>query len=89
MDYRWKYFKERVLSAIEKKRLQTWWWDNFINYVIMKKRRLWKVWKNGGSKEDYAKAKKVAKYAYLLPKERPWTRNSVMKMTSCFVWLSR
>ena len=27
----------------------------------MKKRRLWKVWKNVGIKEDYAKAKKVAK----------------------------
>ena len=70
MDYRWKYFKERVLSATEKKRLQTWWWDNFINYVIMKKRRLWKVWKNGGSKEDYAKAKKVAKYAVFTAKRK-------------------
>ena len=51
-------------------RKQTWWWDNSINDVIMEKRRLWKVWKNGGSKEEYAKAKKVAKHAVFTAKRK-------------------
>ena len=49
---------------------QTWWRDNSINDVITEKRRLWKVWKNGGSKEDYAKAKKVAKHAVFTAKRK-------------------
>ena len=36
----------------------------------MEKRRLWKVWKNGGSQEDYAKAKKVAKCAVFTAKRK-------------------
>ena len=28
--------------------------------VIKEKRRLWKIWKSGGSKEDYLEAKRVA-----------------------------
>ena len=36
----------------------------------MEKRRSWKVWKNGGSKEDYAKAKKVAKRAVFTAKRK-------------------
>ena len=48
--------------------------------------RLWKVWKNGGSKEDYSKAKKVAKRAAFTAKERLWMTNSVIKITlPCFV----
>ena len=72
VDDMWKYFKQSVLSATEKPcgwskkdkwRQQAWWWNDSINNVIMEKRRLWKVWKNGDRKEDYAKAKKVAKCA--------------------------
>ena len=60
--------------------------DNSINEVITEKRRLWKVWKNGGSKEDYAKAKKIAKRAVFTAKKRPWMTNSVIKMMlPCFV----
>ena len=40
---------------------QTWWWDNSVNDAVKEKRRLWKIWKNGGSKEDYVLAKKVDK----------------------------
>ena len=36
----------------------------------MEKRRLWKVWKNGSSKEDYAKAKKVAKHTVFTAKRK-------------------
>ena len=31
-------------------RQQTWQWDNSFNDVITEKRKLWKVWENGGSK---------------------------------------
>ena len=80
LDDIWKYFKESVLSSTKKVcgwskkgkwRQQIWWWDNFVNKVITEKRRLWKVWKNGGgNKEDYAKAKKVAKQAIFTTKRK-------------------
>ena len=79
VDDIWKYFKENVLSATEnvcgwlKKgnwRQQAWVWDNSINDVITEKRRLWKVWENVGSKEDYAKAMKVAKCAVFTAKRK-------------------
>ena len=39
-----------------------------------------------GSKEDYAKAKKVESVLHLLPQERAWMKNSVTKMMlPCFV----
>ena len=44
--------------------------DNSINYIITEKRRIWKVWKNGGSKKDYAKAKKVEKCAIFTAKRK-------------------
>ena len=48
-------------STYEKWRKQTWWWDIAVNDAVKEKRRLWKIWRNGGSKEDYVLAKKVAK----------------------------
>lgn len=39
----------------------TWWWTNEVSNVIKEKRKLWKEWKNGGSKEAYHNAKKLAK----------------------------
>ena len=41
-----------------------------MNDVITEKRRLWKVWKNGGSKENYPKAKKVVKRAVFTTKRK-------------------
>ena len=79
IDDIWKYFKVSVLSATEnvcgwskkgKWRQKTWWWDNSINDAITEKRTLWTVWKNGGSKEDYVKAKKVAKHAVFTAKRK-------------------
>ena len=37
------------------------WWDSDVDLVIKEKRRLWKIWKSGGSKEAYLEAKLVAK----------------------------
>ena len=42
---------------------ETWWWNEDVNKYIKEKRRLWKIWKKGGSKENYQAAKKIAKRA--------------------------
>ena len=39
----------------------------------MKKKRLFKIWKKGGSKEDYTLAKKVAKQAVFAAKKKAET----------------
>lgn len=54
----WK-LNRNILKPIPSKLLKsfavllTWYWDG-------RDRRLWKIWKNGGNKEDYILAKKVA-----------------------------
>ena len=62
--------KSLLWSKKGKWRQETCQWDNFINDVITKKRRLWKVWKNVGSKKDYVKAKKVARRAAFTAKRK-------------------
>ena len=37
---------------------------------MKEKRRLWKIWNNGGSKEDYVLAKKVAKLMMFATKKK-------------------
>ena len=37
---------------------------------MKEKRTLWKIWKNGGSKEDYALAKKVVKWRVFAAKKK-------------------
>ena len=52
--------KQGLLSATEKTcgwikkgiwRKQTWWWNEKVSKNISEKRRLWKLWKKGGSKD--------------------------------------
>ena len=31
----------------------TWWWNENVEFAVKEKRRLWKIWKKGGSKEEY------------------------------------
>ena len=40
---------------------ETWWWNDEVNSAIAEKRRCWKVWKQGGGKEQYLQAKRNAK----------------------------
>lgn len=49
-------------------RRETWWWDDTVENAIKTKRRLWKTWKKGGSKEEYLRAKKSAKAAVYVAK---------------------
>ena len=41
----------------------TWWWNNNVDIAVKEKRRLWKSWKQGGSKEDYLEAKRTTRRA--------------------------
>ena len=41
----------------------TWWWNERVDVAVKEKRRLWKLWKKGGSKEEYLEAKRAAKKA--------------------------
>lgn len=43
------------------RRRVTWWWNAEVDSAIKEKRRLFKVWKKGGSKEDYLIAKRRAR----------------------------
>ena len=36
---------------------ETWWWNDIVDNAIKEKRRQWKGWKAGGSKESYLKTK--------------------------------
>ena len=68
----WLQFKEGLLSSAgsvcgqTKKRFwrkETWWWDEEVNIAIQAKRKCFKAWKKGGSKDEYNRAKCVAKKA--------------------------
>ena len=48
----------------------TWWWDNDVEILIKEKRKLWKEWKRGGSKEKYLDAKRAARRAVYNAKEK-------------------
>ena len=66
----WSKLKNNLLSTtnevcgLTKKshiKRTTWWWDDDVDRLITEKRKLWKAWKAGGSKEPYLAAKRAAK----------------------------
>ena len=72
VDNIWSRLKQSLLSATEKTcgwtkkgiwRKQTWWWNEKVSKDISEKRRLWKLWKAGGSKDKYLDAKRKAHHA--------------------------
>ena len=72
VEHIWLRLKQGLLSAREKtcgwtkkgiRRKQTWWWNEKVSKDISKKRRLWKLWKAGGSKDKYLDAKQKAQHA--------------------------
>jgi hypothetical protein len=74
----WRQFKEGLLSSANsvcghtKKhiwRKETWWWDEEVNIAIQRKRRCYKAWKKGGSREEYTQAKSAAKKVVFLAKQ--------------------
>lgn len=68
----WNHLKKSLLETAlttcgkTKKPLmkrETWWWDEEVKELINEKRRKWKIWRNGGDKEEYNIAKRIAKRA--------------------------
>ena len=49
-------------------RKETWWWNREVDALVKAKRKAWKIWKNGGSRDDYNRAKRNAKKAIYLAK---------------------
>ena len=50
-------------------RHETWWWNEEVEECIFKKRKLWKEWQKGGSKEPYVLAKRKGKQAVYLARK--------------------
>ena len=76
---KWMHLKTNLPKATEetcgiskqrKWHKQTWWWDNSVDNAVNEKRRLFKIWKKGGSKEDYTLVKKIAKQTVLAAKKK-------------------
>ena len=57
-----------------------WWWNAAVDSAVKEKRRCWITWKNGGSKEEYQKAKCLVKHAVNLAKSQ--AKQEVPKDTS-------
>ena len=47
---------------------ESWWWNAAVDSAVQERRICWKTLKNGGSKEEYQKAKHLAKHAVYLAK---------------------
>ena len=57
-----------------------WWW-NEVDNAVKEKQKVWKPWKNGGTKEEYLKAKKAAKTAVYFVKKNMHRQNSLPALT--------
>ena len=79
VDQAWNEVKSCLLSACDTVcgwtkgsgpiRRETWWWNDEVEECISKKRKLWKEWQKGGSKEPYLLAKRKAKQAVYLARK--------------------
>ena len=72
MEGKWKLLRESLHEAavqvcgVSKKhhwRKETWWWNDQVESAVKEKRKLYKVWKTGGSREAYNAAKCFARRA--------------------------
>ena len=78
VDDAWSHLRETLCDAAKEvcgstkggcvRHKETWWWNDEVNNVICEKRKAWKLWKSGGPKEDYLRAKRLAKSAVYIAK---------------------
>ena len=71
MEQGWNVLKSSLLKACDDscgwtkggciKPRETWWWNETVEAAIKDKRKHWKAWQQGGSKEAYITAKRRAK----------------------------
>ena len=69
----WEYIKNGLLEAADEtfeqtrggcsRHKETWWWNNEVNNAVIEKRKAWKQWKNGGTKELHKAAKTAGYFA--------------------------
>jgi hypothetical protein len=67
----WMHIKNSLLNSCEEscgwtkggriRPRETWWWNDQVEEAITMKRRKWKEWQKGGSREEYNSAKRDAK----------------------------
>ena len=79
IESKWSLLKGCLLDASDNvcgwtkgpvRRRETWWWNRKVDNAIKEKRRLWKEWKAGSSKEPYLEAKRRAKSEVYAAKRR-------------------
>ena len=70
IDDLWLQLKSSILDSFDstcgwskpqQRRKETWWWNSMVDAAVKEKRKLWKLWKKGESKEPYLVAKRKAK----------------------------
>ena len=66
----YRVLKENLLGAADAvcgwtrgppKKVETWWWNDEVDAAVAEKKRLLQVWKNGGDKQAYLRAKRQAR----------------------------
>ena len=75
----WSVLKSGLTGACERtcgytkggpvKRKETWWWNDAVDAAVKLKRKLWKEWQSGGSKDLYLEAKRATKSAIYYAKK--------------------
>ena len=78
VDNAWDVLSKGILEATDEtcgwtkggvqRHKETWWWNEIVDDAIKAKRKAWKLWKNGGNKEDYLEMKRAAKSAVYFAK---------------------
>ena len=53
-----------------KQERETWWCDETVESLVKQKRKLWKEWQKGGSKDKYLEAKWVTKSGAYVAKRK-------------------
>ena len=91
VEDQWMHFKTNLPKANEeicgiskygKWHKQTWCSNNSVNDAVNEKKRLFRVWKKGGSKEEYILTKKVAKQTESVAKKKSKKKSwKMLKMT--------
>ena len=74
----WNTTKNGILKAAKKVcgktrkrqwRKESWWWTDHASQAVEAKRRAYRAWKKGGSREEYNNAKRLAKLAVYQAKQ--------------------
>ena len=79
LDKCWDVFKQGMTGAADRvcgwtkgppRHEATWWWNDEVDRAIKEKRRLFGIWRSGGSKENYLAAKRRARKEVYKAKRR-------------------